>query len=211
MILSVLEAIMISSTLSMDAFVASFAYGGNGIKIPVSSVSVISLVCGSMLGISLLAGAVIRSFTPDWLTAAICFIILFTLGMSKLLDSITKSIIRKHSHVNKKIKFSMFNFNFILNLYADPVEADVDESKTISPAEAFSLAAALSLDGIAVGFGAALGNVNIPAVFLCSLVTDALAVILGACAGNKVAKKIPFNISWFSGAVLIVLAILKLV
>lgn len=71
----------------------------------------------------------------------------------------------------------MFNFRFVLRLYADPEMADQDCSKTISPGEALSLAAALSLDGLAVGFGAALGEVNAWAVILCSLATNMLAVM----------------------------------
>jgi len=207
---TIFEAIVLASSLSLDAFVASFAYGSNKIKIPLKSVQIINIVCSSILGISVLVGTIVRQYLPGWLTAAICFIILFVLGMAKLLDGITKSIIRKYNNLNKELKFSLFNFKFILNLYANPEEADVDASKTISSAEAAALAISLSLDGVAVGFGAALGNVNGLSVFLCSLVTDALAVILGCYIGNKVSRKLPFNLSWLSGAILIILAFTKL-
>jgi len=76
------------------------------------------------------------------------------------LDSFTKAIIRKNTNLNKKIKFSFFNINFILTLYADPEKADVDFSKTLSPKESVALAISLSFDGLAVGFGAVMGNVN---------------------------------------------------
>ena len=49
--------------------------------------------------------------------------------------------------------------------------------KNISPAEAASMAIALSLDGLAVGFGAALGGVSWLAVILLSLVTGMFAII----------------------------------
>ena len=62
----------------------------------------------------------------------------------------------------------------------------------------------------AVGFGAALGSISPWAVVACSLVTNALAVVLGWFFGNKAAQKIPFNLSWVSGAILIMLAISKL-
>ena len=210
MLLVVLEALMISSALSCDAFVASFAYGSNKIKIPLVSVLIINFVCSFILGISLVAGTLIRPYIPNNITVAVSFCILFILGLVKILDSFTKSIIRRHSNINREIKFSMFNFKFILNLYADPIEADVDDSKFISPAEAASLAVSLSLDGLAVGFGAAIGNVNVLAVTLCSLVTDVLAVMLGCHMGNKVAHKMPFNLSWLGGALLMVLAGMKL-
>lgn len=209
-LITILEAIMLASALSMDAFVSGFAYGSNKIKIPMLSVQIINVICSSILGISLLVGTVLKQYIPSWLTLIICFVILFTLGIIKLLDSVTKSIIRKYNHLDKEIKFSMFNFKFILNLYTDPEEADVDASKVISPMEASSLAIALSLDGMAIGFGAALGDINALAVFLCSLVTDAAAVILGCYIGNKIARKLSFNLSWLSGVLLIILAFLKL-
>lgn len=209
-ILIILEAAALASALSIDTFAASFAYGSNKIKIPLSSIQIISLICSAMLGLSLLAGAYVSRFIPGWLTNTICFSILFLLGMTKLLDSFTKSIIRKYNSVRKQIRFSMFNFRFVLSLYADPEAADQDHSKTISPAESASLAVALSLDGIAVGFGAALGNVNVLAVVLCSLVANALAALLGVYLGGKTVEKIPFNLSWVSGAILILMAFAKL-
>lgn len=198
-----------SSALSMDAFIASFAYGSDKIKIPMISIQIINLPCSSILGISLLAGSLIRPYIPPWLTTVICFSLLFILGIIKLLDSINKTFIRKHNDINKEIHFSMFNLRFVLSLYADPEDADQDHSKIISPSEAVSLGTAISLDGIAVGFGAALENVNPMVVVLCSLVTNTLLVFLGSFSGRKVAQKLPFDVSWLSGAILIILAFTK--
>ncbi|NLK21402.1 MAG: hypothetical protein GX308_04845 [Epulopiscium sp.] len=194
----------------MDAFVASFAYGSNKIKIPMLSVQIINTICSTMLGISLIIGTLIKQYIPDWLTAIVCFIILFVLGIIKLLDSIIKSVIRRYNNFNKEIEFSAFNLKFILNLYANPEEADIDSSRTISSKEATSLAIALSLDGLVVGFGTVLGNMNGIVVFIASLVTGIIAIMLGGYIGNKIAGKLPFNLSWLSGILLIVLAFLKL-
>lgn len=210
MVSHIIEALILSSALSLDAFIASFAYGSNRIRIPFCSIQIINLVCSAILGAALLAGSIVRQFLPETVTTIICFSLLFILGMMNLLDSFTKMIIRKNCDLSRKIKFSMFNFKFILNVYADPEKADVDASKSISPVEAASLAVALSLDGFAVGFGAALGNVNVWAVILCSLVTDVVAIVLGRALGERMARKMRFNLSWLSGAVLIVLAFMKL-
>ncbi|NYB73794.1 sporulation membrane protein YtaF [Sedimentibacter hydroxybenzoicus DSM 7310] len=209
-LITLLEAASLASALSIDAFIASFAYGSNKIKVPMLSIQIINLVCSCILGISIVAGTLIKQYIPDWLTIAICFTILFVLGVTKLLDSIIKSFIKKYNNFNKEISFSMFNLKFILNLYANPEDADIDASRTISPMEAASLAIALSLDGFTVGFGAALGNINGLAVFLSSLITDMVAVVLGVYLGNKIARKLYFNLSWLSGIVLIILAFLKL-
>ncbi len=206
----ILEAVILASALSMDSFVASFAYGSNKIKIPMSSVWVIDITCGFILGVSLFLGSLVRQYIPPSLTTILCFLILMCLGMIKLLDSITKSIIRKYGAIRRNYNFSLCNFRFVLNLYADPEAADVDNSKVISPKEAASLSLALSLDGIAVGFGAALVNVNGWAVVISALIVDAIAVMLGAWLGNKIAKKLRFNISWVSGIILIIMAVMKL-
>ncbi len=206
-----LEAAVLASSLSLDAFIASFAYGSNKIKIPFSSVMVIDLVCGGILGASLFLGALLRPYLSPGVSNMICFLILFVIGLVKLLDNLTKALIRKHGGLSRDIQFSLCNLRFVLNVYADPEKADVDCSKSISFAEAFSLSIALSLDGMAVGFGAALGDVNSLAVFLASLLTNAGAVLLGAHIGNRIAASLRFNVAWLSGAILIVMAVLKIV
>ena len=210
MIIILIEALVLALTLSLDAFTVGFAYGSDKIKIPVWSVIIISVICSVVTGLSFIAGNIIKHYIADWVTIIICFAILIILGIIKILDSFTKSVIRKHKNLNKQIKFSFFNIKFILNLYADPEDADIDASKILSPGEAVALAVSLSLDGLAVGIGAAMGNVNGLAVVIFSLVTNALAVIFGSGLGNKIAEKISFNLSWLSGVILIILAFSKL-
>lgn len=206
----ILESILFVIALSTDAFVASIAYGSNKIKIPFLSVQVITLICTGVLSISLLVGMFLRPFLPELLLRAISFSILFLLGITRLLDNIIKAIINKNATLSKEIKFHLFDLNFILNIYANPKEADIDQSKTLSPKEALSLAIALSIDSLAAGVGAALGNVNIPAVILASLVFSAIAVKAGELIGNKISEKVPFDLSWLSGTLLIGLAFLRL-
>ncbi len=204
------EAVLLAAALSLDAFIASFAYGSSKIKIPLSSVLAINAVCSGILGASLFLGSVVRPYLSPDVSRILCFGILFVIGLAKLLDHITKAFIRRHSDISADIRFSVLNFKFILSVYADPEKSDVDHSKSISMTEAVSLAAALSLDGMAAGFGAALGNVSGIAVFLSSFVTDTAAVVFGSKIGNRVAGGLRFNLSWASGAVLIVMAFLKL-
>ena len=163
-----------------------------------------------MTGISFLFGNTVKNYIPQTAASIVCFIILFLLAITKLLDGFTKSLIKKHTDLSRELKFSMFNFHFILKLYAVPEDSDADSSKTISPAEAISVAIALSLDGAAVGFGAALGGANGLAVFLFSLITNMLAIIFGRYIGEKAASKLKFNLSWLGGIILMILAFSKL-
>ncbi|MDR0292867.1 MAG: manganese efflux pump [Oscillospiraceae bacterium] len=213
MFFSIPEAVLLASSCSLDAFSASFAYGAKGIRIPLLSAQILNVVCSAVLGLSLWAGAAARGFLPEWLAAGLAFGILFLLGLSKLLDGILKTVIRRYTRRNGKnprLRFALFDVRFILSMAADPEEADANRNKIISAGEAVALAVSLSLDGVAVGFGAAVGNVNIPAVFLLSLVTDTLAVLLGSRLGHRLARGLPFNVSWLGGAILIGLAVCKL-
>lgn len=206
----ILEAVILASTLSVDAFIASFAYGNTKIKIQFPTVLIISLVSSGILGIFLFLGGLVRPYLPSNLGSILCFAVLFLIGMTKILDNLMKSVIRRQGELSKNIHFSLFHLRFILNVYADPELVDVDSSKTISPMEACSLAVALSLDGMAAGFGAALGEVNGWFVFLTSFVTNAVAVMLGETLGQRTSERMGGQLSWLSGAVLIALAVGKL-
>lgn len=205
-----MEALILASAISMDAFVASFAYGSKQIKIPQASVWVINGICAGIFGASLVLGALVRPLLPELLTRLACFSILFLLGLVKLLDGIVKTLIRRAGRLRRDLNFSLFSIHCVLSLYADPEAADVDSSKTISPKEAASLALALSLDGVGVGFGAAVGNVEPWAAFFCALVVNAAAVTFGDWLGNRAAKRLRFHVSWLGGGILMLLAVWKL-
>lgn len=207
---STIETILLVIALSVDAFVASFAYGTNKIKIPFISIIVISTICSAFLALSLFLGSILKPMIATHLTSGICFSILFILGVVKLFDSSIKTFIRKHSNIKKELKFSLFNLSFILNVYADPQKADTDLSRELSPFEASSLAVALSLDGLAVGIGAGLASVNFIEIIIISLIFGIIAVLSGCYIGYKIAEKTSLNLSWISGVLLIILAIIKI-
>ena len=207
----ILQALALTAAISIDAFAAGFAYGSNQIKIPFRSMQAINLICAGVLAFSLLAGHVVRPWLPAGLTAGISFAILFLMGSYKLAGSITKIFLQKHSDFNREFAFSAFNLKFILHLCAKPEAADLDGSRVLTLGEAAALAVALSLDGLAVGFGAAMGSVNVLAAILCSLVVGFFAIWLGCLTGHSAAKKLPFDLSWLGGAMLIGLAVVQLV
>ena len=126
-----LEAAAISLALSVDSFIAAFSYGTSKIKIPLSSVGIISVTGSLITGLSMLAGSFVKDFIPPGFTTLLSFGILFLLGVLKLFES------------------------------SSPANADKDNSHSISAKEALSLSAALSLDGCAAGFGASLSAGNV--------------------------------------------------
>lgn len=193
-----LEAALFVCALTLDGFAASFAYGSDRIRIPLFSALIVDFVCTAMLALSLFLGAAVRAYIPEGLLKILCFGILFLLGLFKCFDQLAKSLIKGK------------DAPFLVAVYASPEAADADRSKVLSAREALALAFALSLDGLAAGFGAALGEVNLAIILLLSLIANLAALDLGAKLGNGLAKKVPVNLSWVSGAVLILLAFTKL-
>ena len=208
----IMEVIILALTLSLDAFAVSFGYGCKKIKIPLLSAVVIILICTGITGISFFAGTA-AAFSQNF-AGMLSFAILVTLGLIKLLDSIIKSIIRKYISTEvKQLKLSLFNIKFILQLYADPENADVDVSESLSAKEATMLAISLSLDGLAVGFAIGLMGLSSWWFFLLlmfAFIFNSLAVLLGSWLGKKVSEHLKFNISWMAGVILIILAITSL-
>ena len=205
-----LDIILLVSALSMDAFVASFAYGTSKIKIPFKSAMIIDIICTFVLGIALFAGGIVSKFIPSIFTVSICFAMLFMLGLAKLFDGTLKALIRPGGSLSRNYEFKLSDFKFFLDVYIDNTAADVDHSLTLSPKESFSLALALSLDGLAAGFGTGLVAANFTQIILFSLIVNIVVILLGCFIGNKIAQKTTINLSWLSGLTLIILAFLKL-
>ena len=202
----ILESAVIAAVLCADTLAVGFSYGAGKTRIPLRSACVINLICAGVIAIALLAGSWLRNFIPTGAAVWISFAVLFFIGVVKLFDSAIKMLIKRRGSV----KFSLFSLNFMLNVYAEPDAADVDGNKTISPGEAALLSLSLSLDGAAVGFGAALDDVLVSAVILCSLLFGFAALALGQMVGRRISKKTKFPLSWLSGAVLIALAFYRL-
>lgn len=206
----ILESFLLTAAISIDVFTASIGYGTDNIKIPPLSTIIISGVCSLTLGISLFIGSTIENYIPTKTANLIYFSILFILGTIKIFEGSIKSYIIKRKNLNKKFSFSVLHLNFILNVYANPEEADRDSSRYLSPTEAISLAIAMSIDGLAVGFGAALASSNIWITISISFLLGILSIIFGDKIGRKISQKSSLNISWLGGTILIFLAILKL-
>lgn len=204
-----MENLLLVLALSIDAFVASIAYGTNKIKIPFPSIIIINILCSLSLGFSLFLGSHVMKILPRNVAAFISFIILILLGIYYLFESITKIYIK--NKLGEKIKIKLFDFWFVVDIYIDCTKADTNHSKKLNSKESVYLALALSLDSLAVGFGNSLGNINYINVIILSLIIGLLSIWSGLALGKRIVERSSINLSWLSGILLIVLAILKLI
>jgi putative sporulation protein YtaF len=202
--------ILLVTALCLDAFAASLAYAINKTEIPFRSMTVISLICTTVLGISLGIGSAVKQIIPVNVTGIICFIILLCIGIIKCFECIFKHYILKNQKSEKQIKLKLFDINFVLMVYADNIKADIDNSKVLSSKEAVYLALALSLDGFAAGFGYGLTDINYFEIIILSLISNIIAVSLGYVLGKFLAKITDIDFSWLGGVILIILAFMKL-
>lgn len=206
----ILEAAAIAAALSVDTFVAGFAYGTRQIRLSRRAALVINLICSAIVGLSLGLGSLAAMFIPAGVQRRLCFGVLFALGLIKLLDGITRSAIRRYGNLDGQLDFSLFSLRFVLHVYADPAAVDLDHSQSISVSEAASLALALSLDGAAAGFGAAMGEASIPAVVIASLAANQISLLMGSWLGERLSRRLNMSLSWLGGVVLLLLAFSKL-
>ena len=204
------EAALLAAAVSMDAFTAGLAYGVRKIAVPPLSAAIVSVIGSLMLGLSLMAGSIIRPLLPPGFASGLGTSILLLLGAAKLFDSSVKAYIRRHRTMKKDIRFSLSGLRFILTVYADPQEADRDASQSLSPLEAAFLAIALSLDSLAAGIGAGVTQVGLPEAVAFSFGMGILAILVGHRAGKRLADKCPSDLSWIGGALLILLAVFRL-
>ena len=179
----ILEILLLVTALSVDAFAAGFVYGVSKIKVPLASITVITGISSLILVCSLLAGNLVSSLIPENLTRYFSFLLLFVLGLVKLFDR------SRHDEAET---------------------ADKNKDAFVSPTEALTLGAALSIDSLAAGIGAGIGNAYIPAAFLISFVIGALAIVLGSWLGGLISSHCRSNLCWISGVLLIILAFMKL-
>ncbi len=203
----ILNILLLVIALSIDAFVAGFAYGVDKIRIPFLSMSVIGSFSAISLWISLLAGRGLLVGLSPGFARFISITLLFVVGLAKLFDGTIKCIIRRKEPMEKHLDFHMFDFRFLLTVYADPNKADKDKGGILSAKEACSLGIALSIDSMA-GAGIAAAPILFPVIL--AFIMGASAIGLGVFLGNRVAARYSLDFSWIGGFLLILLSVLKM-
>ncbi len=181
----VLETTALVTALSADAFAAGIAYGAGEIKLPPVSLLTASAVSSLILSFSILAGRLAGSALPGGIVKMLGFLLLAGIGIWKLFDRSVREEAKK---------------------------ADKNQDRSVSPAEALTLGAALSADSLAAGIGA--GALRTPfflaigASFLAGAAALFFGEKLGGCLERSDSRRLdPVRLSGF---LLLFLAFLKL-
>ena len=176
-----ITALAFVCALSADSFATAFAYGSRKIFIPLRSAVWMSLVGCAVLAFSVFCGALAGpSDTIDIVASAL----LLALGTYKCVAEPLISRLRRSP---------------------ERPTADADRSRVLSVPESVSLALVLSVDGLA-GFAGISAPPLLPVA--AAFFINVAALALGSRLGFRVAQKADLDVSFFSGALLVAIALL---
>ena len=164
--------------LTTDSFVVSFAYGIEKIKLSFLMVVGMNLIMSCLLGMAVLTGNFLSCFLSKTITSLVSTGILVGMGFYRL-----------------------------FTCFFSKQETDEKEKKRhLTGIEATLLAVVLSLDSLAVGLGT--GLVQTGGMFLAvgSFVGGILMMEAGWKLGNVFGISVKKDLSWLSGACLVLLA-----
>ncbi|SDQ22429.1 sporulation membrane protein YtaF [Virgibacillus salinus] len=170
--------------VSIDGFGVGITYGMRHIRVPFLALSIIMFCSGIIVFISMTIGNILRSFiTPD-LAEMIGGIILLLIGLFCFYN-VTRSKIDAPSEMDSNDE-AWNNFKTVMK---QPVQADLDQSGSISANEALLLGFALAIDAFGAGLGAAmLGYSPIITAVLIALMSGVF-VLCGVRLGIFLATK----------------------
>ena len=202
---TMLKVLLMSAALSLDCLAAGIGLASEKIKLPPVSAVIISFVGTLFLSVSLFFSDIIEKCFDREICRQISFWALFILGIICILGHFIKRILKKCSGKNLCIKCR--GIRFAVSLYIDETAADCDRSKSISPLEATALAAALSTDSLLSGISAGLTEIRTVPLLISAFIFGLFFLLIGSLLGRMTDKR-EINISWISGAILILLAFL---
>ena len=184
---------------SIDNFLVCISYSTKKINISLKHIFLICLINTISLFISLIFIDVFKLFISDLIVKYISFIMLFSLGIYNMFED----SIKKYFSLKKRNKF--------LNVYLDSTSADFDNSKSLGVFESVILSLVLSLDSLVGGFSISLFNMSITNILVIAFNMNLLSFMLGKYLGKYLNKYINFNLSYFCGFIIILIALLNFI
>lgn len=171
-------AVILGLGVSADALACGFSAGTSGLKVPFRSALIVAVISAFTVAFGFAAGGTTAPFLPDTVQKYISFSVLAVFGLCKLCGG----------------ENSQF--------------ADSDLSRQLSAKEAVALGSALSVDGLAAGFGAMATLFTAVIGTAVTFVFTAVALYMGAKSGRGVKRGRAGNI--VAGLALVALAVQKL-
>ena len=203
-----LPSAALALALTVDSFVAGLGLGSQKIQIPAGAAAAASAVGTGCLAAALGLGEILAPIFPAAGTKVVSVVLLFSLGAFKFFESSLKILLRRRGG-KQSLRFRAFGIHILLQLYADPGTADRDCSKRLSAGEAIGLGIALSLDNLAAGLGAGLGDLPILAVSGMAMLLGMTMLLLGGKLARAAGEQVQADLSPLGELLLILLALFR--
>lgn len=210
--MSIFYVLLLGFAVSIDAFAAGVAYGIKSIKMPAKSLAVIGVITALFTSTAITLAYYLGSFVNTAVAVTGGSLLLIAIGAWNIFQEYIakKTALQKSLTETPSLKLRIGRI--VISIMSDPETADIDCSRSISPAEAILLGLALGIDNLVATFAAALINplpLYTPAVmaFIQMLL---IAVGISAAArlfSDDLRKRVPY----VPGAILIILGIIRLV
>jgi putative sporulation protein YtaF len=191
---SLIFSLLLITLLCADAFVFGFSYGLDRVKIPPSSMFLISFISGAMLTLSFLFGGRLLTLLPSFLKTYLPFVVLLLLSLYKIYDALPAF------HPPQSA------------LTSDALSHKINrkEVQILSLNEAALLAVTLSIDNISVGLSVGTCHLSLFLLLSYSIFIHVVTIWGGWLLGHYFSKRCSHNLSIISALLLLVLAFAQL-
>ncbi|MBA4601632.1 sporulation membrane protein YtaF [Thermoactinomyces mirandus] len=207
--------------VSLDSFAAGTIYGIRKIRIPLLSILIIASCSGVVIYTGMMAGGGLSVLFSPMLTRAFgagLFVflgcVLIIQGEKNQRERDEEQIVRRSELTFEPITwiFQIKRLGLVVKVLKTPVVADIDNSGSISSAEAVLLGTALSLDAFGAGIGAAFMEIPSLPTALSIALMSAMFLRLGMYFGFSHSKNVKNRfVNYLPGLILIVLGMLRLI
>ena len=193
--------------VTLDSLTAGLTYGTR--KVRILPLSYLILICIPALFITAAnqLGTLLACLLPPQVLPWISFLLLFLLGISKIIDSLIRRLAAKHPSLTRNWGCKIKQINIIFTIYLSPEYANGEDLQILSAKEALLLSLALSLDSILVGMAFTTDAVSWVFLFLLAVLFNLLFFLIGYLAGHILCHLFHVDLSWLSGLLLLLLAL----
>ena len=221
--------VFLALALNMDALGVGISYGARRIKLPLTSILIISLASMIAISLSMTVGKIIAGYISPFAASRLGGIILLLVGLWVICQYIRQekfntnvdtcpSAAQAESDARDLQLVTVMQVRmpgFIIQILKKPHIADMDNSGAISGREAVLLALALAMDSLAAGAAASLLGYGIMVTTFCVGFGQVLLSNIGLAVGNGIScsfigRQIGRHVPVLSGLVLIFLGMMRL-
>ena len=193
--------------VTLDSLTAGLTYGTR--KVRIQPLSYLILICIPALFITAAnqLGTLLACLLPPQVLPWISFLLLFLLGISKIMESLIRRLAVKHPSLTRNWGCKIKQINIIFTIYLSPEDANIEDLQILSAKEALLLSLALSLDSILVGMAFTTEEVSWILLFLLAILFNLLFFLVGYLVGHVLCHLFHVDLSWLSGLLLLLLAL----